>query len=56
MFYLVRLRFEDNDLVVNTYNEQTLIRTDRKFTDPSAWYHIVCGLIDTTQWNRFKQS
>ena len=42
-----QLRFEDNDLVVSSYNAR-MVRTDRKFQDPSAWYHIVCA-VDTTQ-------
>ena len=42
-----QLRFEDNDLVVSSYNAR-MVRTDRKFRDPSAWYHIVVA-VDTTQ-------
>ena len=42
-----QLRFEDNDLVVSSYNAR-MVRTDRKFRDPSAWYHVVCA-VDTTQ-------
>ena len=42
-----QLRFEDNDLVVSSYNAR-MVRTDRKFQDPSAWYHVVCA-VDTTQ-------
>ena len=42
-----QLRFEDNDLVVSSYNAR-IVRTNRKFRDPSAWYHIVVA-VDTTQ-------
>ena len=43
----VQLRFEDNDFTFSFYNQRA-IRTDRKFRDPSAWYHIVVA-VDTTQ-------
>ena len=43
----VQLRFEDNDFTFSFYNQRA-IRTDRKFRDSSAWYHIVVA-VDTTQ-------
>jgi hypothetical protein len=43
----VQLRFEDDDFTFSFYNQRAL-RTNRKFRDLSAWYHIVVA-VDTTQ-------
>ena len=43
-------RFETNGIIrlnVDSANEDT-IQTNAMFSDPSAWYHIVCN-IDTNQ-------
>ena len=43
----VQLRFEDDDFTFSFYNQRAL-RTNRKFRDSNAWYHIVVA-VDTTQ-------
>ena len=50
------LRFQSDDTLRLATGTITLLNTNRKFRDPSAWYHIVIA-IDTTQstaGNRFR--
>ena len=41
-------RFENTNELYYWHNASTNVRTDAKFRDPNAWYHIVLA-VDTTQ-------